>query len=132
MPFVVEHSDLPGLRGVDLGCTEWVEVGRRQVDGFVELLGESGAREFLALSLTVPLWDRLVEVRGVSTRVNYGLDWVRFGPPVTAGSQVRLAAAVADVVAVTAGFQLTVDVTIEVRGAERPAVVARTLKRLLA
>jgi hypothetical protein len=45
---------------------------------------------------------------------------------------VRMSAVVADVAEVPGGYQLTVDQTIELEGAPKPAVIARGLYRFYA
>jgi acyl dehydratase len=81
------------------------------------------------LSLAIAFWTELLEVDGVSAKVNYGLDKVRFVSPVPVGSRVRMSAVIAEVDEVKGGYQLAVDQTIEVEGAPKPAVVARGLYR---
>jgi acyl dehydratase len=61
--------------------------------------------------------------------VNYGLNRVRLPAPVPVGSQIRLHAQVAAVEEVPGGMQLTVDFTMELRGSDKPAVVAEALYR---
>lgn len=80
----------------------------------------------------MPFWTELLEVKGVSTKVNYGLDKVRFPAPVVVGSRVRMQATVVEVVEVRGGYQLVVDQTIEIEGGTKPAVVARGLYRFYA
>ena len=78
------------------------------------------------------MWVDLLDVQGAGTKVNYGLDKVRFVSPVAAGSRVRLTATIAEVVEVGGGIQLVVDGTIEIEGGTKPAVVLRSLQRLYA
>src|SRR5699024_12330483 len=55
------------------------------------------AHGFLTLSLLIPFWSELLDVTGVSTKVNYGLEKVRFTIPVKVGSRIRMHAEVAEV-----------------------------------
>ena len=55
----------------------------------------------------------------MTTNVNYGLDKVRFVSPVKVGASVRMTAIIAEVAEVPGGYQLTVDQTIELEGADR-------------
>ena len=48
------------------------------------------AHGFLTLSLIIPFWGELFDVDGVTTKVNYGLDKVRFTSPVKVGSRIRM------------------------------------------
>ena len=143
-------TGLPELTGADLGHSAYRTVTQQQVNLFADAtddhqwihvdperarqgpFGAPIAHGFLTLSLAVPLWTELLDVHGVSTKVNYGLDKVRFPAPVTVGSRVRMRAVVADVAAAGGGYQIAVDQTIEIEGNDKPAVVARGLYRFYA
>lgn len=144
------YADLPNLAGLDLGWSEWLTIDQDRINTFADAtddhqwihtdperakegpFGAAVAHGYLTLSLTVPMWTELLEVDGVSAKVNYGLDKVRFVSPVPAGSRVRMQAVIAEVTEVKGGYQLAVDQTIEVEGGSRPAVVARGLYRFYA
>lgn len=146
----IAYADVTGLAGTDLGYTDWVEITQQQVDTFADATGDHQwihvdperakdgpfggpiAHGFLTLSLAVTFWTELLEVEGVTTKVNYGLDKVRFISPVRVGARVRMNAVVAEVAEIAGGYQLTVDQTIEIDGARKPAVVARGLYRFYA
>jgi len=150
MTTTVTYADLPGLVGTDLGYTEWFEISQDRVNTFADAasdhqwihtdperakdgpFGAPIAHGFLTLSLLIPLWVELLDVEGVSTKVNYGLDKVRFVSPVKVGSRIRMTAAVVEVTEVAGGYQLTVDATIEAEGGTKPALVARSLQRFYA
>ncbi|WP_136706100.1 MaoC family dehydratase [Agromyces sp. H66] len=150
MTTTVAYDDLPSLVGADLGYTDWMEISQERVDTFAEAasdhqwihtdperakdgpFGTAIAHGFLTLSLLIPLWTELLDVEGVGTKVNYGLDKVRFVSPVPVGSRIRMTATIAEVTEVAGGYQLTVDVTIEIEGGSKPAVVARSLQRFYA
>lgn len=144
----VTVDEITGLAGRDLGYTEYRTVTQDRINTFADATDdhqwihvdpERAAREspfggpvahgFLSLSLVIPMWYELLAVSDASSVVNYGLDKVRFVSPVPVGARIRMKAVVADTAAVTGGVQLTVDQTIEVEGASRPAVVARGLYR---
>lgn len=150
MTTTVAYDDLPSLVGTDLGYTDWMEISQERVDTFAEAasdhqwihtdperakdgpFGTAIAHGFLTLSLLIPLWTELLDVEGVGTKVNYGLDKVRFVSPVPVGARIRMTATIAEVTEVPGGFQLVVDVTIESEGGSKPAVVARSLQRFYA
>lgn len=140
-------DELKKLAGGDLGTSEWIEVTQDRVDTFADAtddhqwihtdperaaqgpFGATIAHGYLTLSLFIPLFSQLLEVRGVATKVNYGLDKVRFPAPVKAGSRIRLVARLTAVEDVPGGVQITVDGTIEVDGGTKPAAVVRSLSR---
>jgi acyl dehydratase len=146
----VAYADLASLVGRTLGPTPWCEITQDQVNTFADAtddhqwihtdperaatgpFGGPIAHGFLTLSLLIPLWDSLLDVEGVTTKVNYGLDKVRFVSPVKVGARIRATATIADVAEIAGGYQLTVDVTIETEGGSKPAVVARSLQRFYA
>lgn len=150
MTTTVSYDDVAGLAGTDLGYTDWLEVTQDRANLFADAtddhqwihvdparaaegpFGAPIAHGFLSLSLTVKFWSELFDVTGVSTRVNYGLDKVRFVSPVKVGARVRMTAVIAEVTEVKGGYQFAVDQTIEIEGAEKPAVVARGLYRFYA
>ncbi|MCM3807242.1 MaoC family dehydratase [Streptomyces sp. DR7-3] len=140
-------DELKKLAGGDLGTSEWIEVTQDRVDTFADAtddhqwihtdperaaqgpFGAPIAHGYLTLSLFIPLFSQLLEVRGVTTKVNYGLDKVRFPAPVKAGSRIRLVARLTAVEDVPGGVQIIVDGTIEVDGGTKPAAVVRSLSR---
>jgi len=150
MTTTVAYADVAGLAGTDLGSTDWLEITQDRVDRFADAtddhqwihvdperakdgpFGTPIAHGFLTLSLAVKFWTELLDVTGVTTKVNYGLDKVRFVSPVKVGARVRMSAVVAEVAEVPGGYQLTVDQTIELEGAAKPAVIARGLYRFSA
>ncbi|MCQ8828540.1 MaoC family dehydratase [Streptomyces malaysiensis] len=140
-------DELKKLAGGDLGTSEWIEVTQDRVDTFADAtddhqwihtdperaaqgpFGAPIAHGYLTLSLFIPLFSQLLQVRGVTTKVNYGLDKARFPAPVKAGSRIRLVARLTAVEDVPGGVQITVDGTIEVDGGTKPAAVVRSLSR---
>lgn len=150
MTTTVAYADVDGLAGTDLGWSEWLEVTQDRVNLFADAtddhqwihtdperakegpFGGAIAHGFLSLSLVIKFWTELFDVDGVSTKVNYGLDKVRFISPVTVGAQVRGNAVIAEVAEIPGGYQLAVDHTIEIHGAAKPAVAARSLYRFYA
>ena len=146
----VAYADLGTLVGTTLGPTEWREVTQDQVNTFADAtddhqwihtdperakdgpFGAPIAHGFLTLSLLIPMWVELLDIDGVGTKVNYGLDKVRFVSPVKVGDKIRMSAAVVELEEVRGGYQMVIDATIEVEGSEKPAVVARSLQRFYA
>lgn len=147
---VAAFADLPTLVGHDLGVTEYIEVTQARIDLFAEAtddaqwihtdperakdgpFGTTIAHGFLTLSLIIPFWGELFDVEKVSSKVNYGLDRVRFTSPVPVGSRLRMHGVIDAIEEVKGGTQLTVACTIEIEGQERPAAVATFIARFYA
>ncbi|WP_326758446.1 MaoC family dehydratase [Streptomyces phaeochromogenes] len=143
-------DELKKLAGSDLGTSEWIEVTQERINTFADATGdhqwihvdEEKAKEgpfgapiahgYLTLSLFIPLFTELLDVQGVTTKVNYGLNKVRFPSPVKVGSRIRLVGKLTDVEDVPGGVQITVDGTIEIEGVPKPAAVLQSLSRFYA
>jgi acyl dehydratase len=128
----------------------WREIAQPRVDLFAEAtddpqwihvdperaaqgpFGTTIAHGYLTLSLVVPMFEEaLPPIDGYALTLNYGLNRVRFTAPVPVGSRIRGRFRVEAVDEVVGGEQLTVAVTIELEGNEKPACVAEALFRFL-
>ncbi|MCQ9131619.1 MaoC family dehydratase [Streptomyces hilarionis] len=143
-------DELKKLAGGDLGTSEWIEVTQERIDTFADATGDHQwihvdprkaaegpfgapiAHGYLTLSLFIPLFTELLDVQGVTTKVNYGLNKVRFPAPVRVGSRIRLVARLTEAEDVPGGVQITVDGTIEIEGGAKPAAVLQSLSRFSA
>ena len=144
-------DELKALAGTDLGHTGWLEITQDRINAFADATGDHQwihvdreraaagpfgrtiAHGYLTLSLVIPLLNELVDVKGVSMGINYGLNKVRFPAPVPVGAKIRLAAqfgAVED--AGVNAVQAVIDCTIGVEGGEKPACVAQAVMRYYA
>ena len=150
MTTTVSLEELPGLAGRDLGWTGYREVTQEQINTFADATDDHQwihvdperaangpfrapiAHGFLTVSLAIPFWSDLLEVTGAETKVNYGLDKVRFVSPVRVGAKIRMKAQVTEVTEISGGFQIGVDQVIEADGETKPAVVAHSLYRFYA
>jgi acyl dehydratase len=147
-PKVVDGVEgLQALVGEQVGYSEWMKVTQEQVNGFADATGDHQwihvdrdravegpfggtiAHGFLTLSLIPRVLPQLLDVRGFSMAVNYGLDRVRFPAPVPVGSRVRGGVVVEEVTEVRGGVQTVLTVTFEVEGGDKPVCVARFLER---
>ncbi|NNN29549.1 MaoC family dehydratase [Streptomyces sp. S3(2020)] len=143
-------DELKKLAGSDLGTSEWIEVTQERINTFADATGDHQwihvdpekaaagpfgapiAHGYLTLSLFIPLFTELLDVQGVTTKVNYGLNKVRFPSPVKVGSRIRLVGKLAEAEDVAGGVQITVDGTIEIEGGAKPAAVLQSLSRFYA
>ncbi|MCP9948525.1 MaoC family dehydratase [Actinomadura madurae] len=148
MSTTVAFEDLKSLAGASLGSSRWLEVGQDRINLFADATGDHQwihvdperakkgpfggpiAHGYLTLSLVIPLWTELLDVTGVTTKVNYGLDRVRFPAPVPAGARIRLSATLAEVSDVAGGgVQVTADLVVEIENGGKPACVLRAVFR---
>src|SRR4051794_27933634 len=143
---VVDFDKLLTLAGTDLGATDYREITQEQINKFAEATGDHQwihvdperakdgpfggtiAHGYLTLSLVPMLNWELWTFTGAAMGVNYGSDKVRFLTPVRVGSRVRLRVKVLSVDARPEGSLLVKnEVTVEVEGSDKPALVAHTL-----
>jgi acyl dehydratase len=140
-------DDLTPLVGTELGVSDWLEITQERIDTFADAtddhqwihvdparakdgpFGTTIAHGYLTLSLIIPLWTQLLDVRDVRNKLNYGLNKVRFPSPVPVGSKVRVRGSLASVEEVSGGAQLTLDIVVECDGSEKPACVAQPVFR---
>ena len=128
----------------------WLEITQARIDEFARAtddpqwihtdparaaegpFGATIAHGFLTLSLVVPFFEQAMPaVEGYRLTLNYGLNRVRFTAPVPSGTRIRGRFRIEGVEEVRGGEQLTVAVTIDRDGEEKPACVAEALFRFL-
>ena len=138
---------LEAMVGRELGLSDWLVVTQERIDAFAAAtedrqwihvdperaarspLGGTVAHGFLLLSL-VPFFNFSNEIfkGGFRMAVNYGLDGVRFPHAVRSGSRIRNRAVLKKIE--KRGFRkvlATIENTIEIEGAAKPAMVADVL-----
>jgi len=140
-------ADLQALVGQDLGHSDWLTVDQARIDLFAQATGDhqwihtdpvraaagpfgaTVAHGYLTLSLLPLLFESGFAIDDVRMGVNYGLNRVRFAAPVRAGSRLRGQFKLLSFEPLDGGAQLTVQATLEVEGAAKPACVAETVSR---
>jgi acyl dehydratase len=144
----MKAADFLDLIGTEIGVSDWMEITQERVDAFADAtddhqwihvdrekaaagpFGGTIAHGFLTLSLTVTLTAQVeLEVGSPQMAINYGLEKVRFPAPVPVGSRIRARVGLVSINDVEGGIQVNRQVTIEVEGAEKPAMVAETVSR---
>jgi acyl dehydratase len=135
--------------GTSLGETEWLEITQEQVNQFAEATGDHQwihvdveraakgpyggtiAHGYLTLSLIARFGEELFSVSGVTAKLNYGVNKVRFPTPVPVGSRVRAGASIANAAETAAGVQVSLNWVIELENSTKPACVAETVVLLV-
>jgi acyl dehydratase len=141
-------QELKGARGDELGPSGWHEVTQADIDAFAEVTGDHQwihvnperaaqtpfggtiAHGYYTLSLAPRFSEQILALEGFAFGINYGLNKVRFPAPLPVGSKVRMRAAVAEVEDIPGGAQLTLQLTFEREGGDRPVCVAESLARV--
>lgn len=104
---------------------QWIHLDReRAAEG---PFGGTIVHGHLVLSLLPALSSRMLEIAGVAMGINYGLNTVRFLTPVPVGSRVRAITQLISAEPASGGIRLTANVTMELEGAQKPAMVAEAI-----
>jgi acyl dehydratase len=140
-------AELEHLVGKELGTSEWIEVTQERIQLFADATGDHQwihldperakagpfgttiAHGFLTLSLLPEMGAKAFAVADTRMGVNYGLNKVRFPAPVPSGSRLRGHFKLAKFEQLEGGAQLTVDVTMEREGSDKPVCVAESVGR---
>jgi acyl dehydratase len=135
------------LAGEHIGWSDWHVIDQQRVNLFADATGDHQwihvdperaatgpfggaiAHGYLTLSLAPVLLGEVLKVEGMTFGVNYGCNKVRFPAPVKVGAKLHLGATVASVEDVTGGVQVTLDLTLETEGAQKPSCVAQVVYR---
>ena len=147
MTQTVTRQELDGLIGRQLGVSDWFLIDQSRVNAFADVtldhqfvhVDPERARKtpfrgtiahgFLTLSLLVHLCLPFIPL--LANRklvVNYGFDKVRFSAPVKVGKRIRAVSTLGEVSERKPGnVVMRIDVTVEVEGEDKPALVAEWL-----
>ncbi|MEJ8845793.1 MaoC family dehydratase [Variovorax robiniae] len=141
-------ADLKPLVGEVIGTSDWVFIDQRRINMFAECTGDMQwihvdaerakhgpfgtpiAHGFLTLSLMSAFMGTGFEIRKSLMGVNYGLNKVRFIKPVPVNSRVRGHFKLVGWDAIdNGGAQLTIEVSMELEGSDKPVCVAESITR---
>lgn len=134
------------------GTGDWFTVSQEQINQFADVtrdhqyihidperaaaetpFGGTIAHGFLTLSMLTHLQESigsdLWRSEGLEMFLNYGFDKVRFISPVPAGARIRASAVLSKAELKGTSVQTTRTLTVEIEGADRPALVAEWIDR---
>ena len=145
---VINPSEIESVIGTEVGVSDWVLIDQDRINKFADatmdhqfihvdpeqatpIFGSTIAHGFLSLSLVagIPFDQEIgLVLEGTKMGLNYGLDKVRFLSPVPVDSEVRIRMKCIDISEKNPGQYLAkTEVTMEIKGVEKPAFVAETL-----
>ncbi len=141
----ITPQELQTKVGQHLGTSEWVLVDQEMINKFADATGDHQfihvdeekakltpfggtiAHGFLTLSL-IPMLGQKTDapkIEGIKMGVNYGGNKVRFLAPVRSGKRVRSHVKLLELDEKRPGqWQQTNEITIEIEGEEKPALIA--------
>ena len=150
MPQSVKTVSLNAMKamiGQEVGLSDWFLVDQKRIDDFAEVTedrqfihidrekakstpwGQTIAHGFLTLSLTAAMnASAMPKLEGVKMSMNYGFNKLRFVSPVLSGKRVRGRYKLLGVDEQAGGRALiTTEITVEIEGEKKPAIVAEWL-----
>ncbi len=147
MPEFIALDDIAPLVGQDLEPSDWFEITQKRVNQFADAtndhqfihvkplkakftpFGGTIAHGFLTLSMITHLMTQNAPVpEGLKMTINYGSDKVRYIAPVRVGKRIRAHQKIVDMTEKKPGQWLfKTEVSIEIEGEDKPALVAEIL-----
>lgn len=144
-------DDYAACVGREVGVSDWIAIDQPRIDAFAAAtqdfqfihvdpgraaetpFGSTIAHGFLTLALTSWMSSAaLPNVKGVRMGINYGCNQLRFLAPVRSGKRVRGRFNLLSLERRKDGAAVvTYDVTVEIEGESRPALVAQWLALLV-
>ena len=140
-------ADMHPLVGQEIAVSDWVTITQERINQFAEATGDHQwihvdveraknspfkstiAHGFLTLSLIPCFSEPSIKVKSIRMGVNYGLNKVRFTNPVKVNSRVRGRFVLKAFDPIEGGAQVTMNVTVEIEGQDKPACVAESISR---
>lgn len=140
----VKSSELAALIGTEIGVSDWAVMDQNRINVFADVtedhqfihvneetakltpFGGTIAHGFLTLSMLSKFSEGSgLVIEGIKMGVNYGFEKVRFLAPVPSGSKIRGRFNLKDAVEKKPGqFLLTYEVTVDIEGQDKPALIA--------
>tara|TARA_B100000795_G_C22733346_1_gene412323 strand:+ start:176 stop:628 length:453 start_codon:yes stop_codon:yes gene_type:complete len=138
-------SELVGCVGEEIGVSEWLEIDQSRINDFADSTGDHQwihvdperakselgmptiAHGFLTLSLVPMLTSQISSISSVTRGINYGTNKVRFTNMVPVNSKIRARSKLLEAKPKAGGVQLISEVSIEIEGQDRPAMIAETV-----
>jgi len=149
MRFIKDLSEIEAAPDQLLGVSPTLLIDQRKIDLFAEATGDDQwihvdqvassksvyggtiAHGLLALSSVVKLETLTYQIGNVKTRLNYGLDRLRFMTPLTVNSEIFAEIYSKKVERVDANAKHFKEVTVFAKGEERPILKANTITYLV-
>lgn len=144
----IAPSELEKSVGKQLGVSRWFLVDQDRIDAFADItedpqfihvdpvksqsttFGGTIAHGYLTLSMLSAMFeDSVPPIEGLAHSVNYGFNRIRFLSPVHAGKRIRGRFELAEFTQEDGQITQTVNVTIEIEGNSKPALVAEWISR---
>ncbi len=133
--------------GKEVAVTDWLTVTQQRIDDFAKAsddyqwihvdperaakspFGSTIAHGFLTMSLLSRFIYEATEIKSVRMGINYGMNRLRFVSPVKVNAEIRARFTLASVEDLKDGVQMIWNVVVEIKGSEKPALIAEWVTR---
>ena len=140
-------DELLALKGTEVVVSDWLEITQERVDRFAQAtddhqwihvdperaakspFGSTIAHGFLTMSLLSRFIYEATEIKSVRMGINYGMNRLRFVSPVKVNAEIRAHFTLASVEDLKDGVQTIWNVVIEIKGSDKPALIAEWVTR---
>ena len=138
-------KDYAAEEGNEIGVSDWLVIDQDRINMFAEATGDHQwihvdpdraqeelgmstiAHGFLTMSLLVKFVQEIFKVESVNRAINYGVNKVRFTNMVPVNSRIRGRMKLSRASLSSDSLRAINEITIEIEGKERPAMVAETI-----
>ena len=143
---ISSHDEFAQFLGKEIGVSEWHKITQEQINQFADATLDHQwihcdptraavespfkttiAHGYLTLSLVPYLWKQITEIRNFKMEINYGIENLKFGQPVTVDSEIRLRVKLAGIVNLRGITKITIAAVMEIKDAPKPSFTADTL-----
>jgi len=141
---IASIEDIKSRIGSEIGVSDWILIDQARIDAFADVtedpqfihidpeaaaktpFGGTIAHGFLTLSLLSRMAaDAMLRPEGVKMGVNYGFEKIRFIAPVRSGRRIRGRFTLVSFEEKRPGqWQFVHNVTVEIEGGDKPALIA--------
>jgi acyl dehydratase len=141
-------TELKPFVGQEIAISDWLHITQSRIDAFAAATDDHQwihtdparaavespykntiAHGLLTLSLVSPLWASAMTVGGARLKINYGFNRVRFTGPVLCDESIRGRFTLQRYEDLDPGAQLTWNIVIEKKSADKPVCVAEWITR---
>ncbi len=138
-------KDFAAEQGNEIGVSDWMVIDQDRINMFADATGDHQwihvdpertqrelnmptiAHGYLTMSLLVKFVHEVFEVESVKRAINYGANKIRFTNMVPVNSKIRGRVKLNRASLGSDSLRAITEITIEIEGQERPAMVAETI-----
>lgn len=146
MVVIKSHAEFESYVGKEIGVSPWHTITQEQINKFADATLDHQwihvdterakiespfkttiAHGYLTLSLLPYFWKQIVDVQNLKMEVNYGIEEVKFGQPVTVNSEVRCRVSLKSIINLRGISKATLFIQLEIKDQPKHAFTGNVL-----